>query len=219
MQIHHVEETTLQDFPGRIACAVFLHGCNFRCSFCHNPRTVRDKADLMPPARFFEFLASRQDKLDGVVVSGGEPTIQKGLPSFLANIKRMGFAVKLDTNGSNPDMLKAILKEGLADYVAMDVKAPLDRYAKVVGVAGMTKKIRRSIALIKKSGVPHEFRTTVWPGMTSEDLIVMHGLIKGSPYFLQQYRDDVTLHPQKHLSGYSKETLRRMACAVDAEVR
>jgi len=191
MRIKGLQKTTLIDFPDLVACTVFTPGCNFRCPFCYNSSLVLDdkSSPEIPEKEFFEFLKKREKVLDGVVVSGGEPTLQKDLPEFLEKIKKSGFKIKLDTNGSNPEMLKELFEKKLLNYVAMDVKAPLENYEKACGVKIDLKKIQESIELVKNSGVDYEFRSTVMPKLHSkEDFEKIGELVKGSKrFFLQQF--------------------------------
>ena len=164
MRLGGLQKLTLLDYPGLVACTVFTVGCNMRCPFCQNASLVNriEEENLLPEEEFFSFLKKRQGILDGVCITGGEPTLQPDLNDFIAKIKSMGFKVKLDTNGSFPDKVKEILDSGNVDMVAMDLKNTLDRYAETVGVPGFdTSKIVESIRIIKESGVEYEFRTTV----------------------------------------------------------
>lgn len=158
-----LQKMTLLDFPGKIACTVFLGGCNFRCPFCHNSELFMGKPEkLMEDEEFFAFLKSRKGLLDGVCVSGGEPTLYKDLPRLLKDIKDLGFLVKLDTNGSDPAMLKALVAEGLVDYVAMDIKNSPARYGETVGLAKVNMApMEESIRFLLSGAVAYEFRTTV----------------------------------------------------------
>lgn len=196
MIIGGLEKFSLNDYPGKSSAIIFTQGCNFRCGFCHNPELVLTDQYLkeIPEKEIFKFLDSRRGKLDAVVVSGGEPTIHQDLPKFLKKIKAMGFLVKLDTNGSNPEMLQKILKEGIVDYLAMDIKAPVDaeNYKKVTGIKFDEKgieKIKKSIAFIINSGLQHEFRTTVVKSLLSLDNVRQIAFqIKGAQnYFLQKF--------------------------------
>ena len=154
---------TLLDFPGKVACTVFLHGCNYRCPFCHNAELLEGKAEpLMTVEELLTFLKKRVGLLDGVCVSGGEPTLSSGLRDLLAAIKELGYAVKLDTNGSRPAVLKALVAEGLVDYVAMDIKNAPSRYAETVGLPKVDlAAIEESAAFLMSGAVDSEFRTTV----------------------------------------------------------
>lgn len=158
-----LQKMTLLDFPGKIACTVFLGGCNFRCPFCHNSELFMGKPEkLMEDEEFFAFLKSRRGLLDGVCVSGGEPTLYKTLPDFLAKIKEMGFLVKLDTNGYRPEVLKALVQQGLVDYVAMDVKNSPAMYAQSVGLEKMElSSIEESLRFLIGGELPYELRTTL----------------------------------------------------------
>ncbi len=153
---------TLSDFPGHVAAIVFTQGCNWRCPHCHNRSLLkmrRPEQELIPEAHVFDVLHRRRNELDGLVITGGEPTIQEDLARFLHEVRRLGLAIKLDTNGSRPGVIRRLLEEGLLDYIAMDIKAPLDRYESVVGHPVDIGPIQTSIELIKNSGIRHEFRT------------------------------------------------------------
>jgi len=216
MVIGGLEKLTVIDFPGRVAAIVFTQSCNFRCHFCYNPLLVwpenrdtdkgrnieghpQNQAKINSSSDYvddlFKFLESRRGKLDGVVITGGEPTLHKDLPEFIKKIRAMGFAVKLDTNGTNPEMLKNILAENLVDYLAMDIKAPLEKYPLVVGVQVDSEKIKESISLIMNSGVPYEFRSTIVPGLLiKDDIAVMGELIKGADkWYLQKFKSNTEL--------------------------
>lgn len=198
MKIGGLVRFSLSDFPGHVAAVVFTQGCNLRCPFCHNGGLLpRDAADLTPEDEVWAFLDARRARLGGVVVSGGEPTLQPDLPAFLRRVKALGLAVKLDTNGTRPDVLARILDEGLVDYVAMDMKAPLDRYADLAGVPVDVAKIRRSIDLIARSGVAHQFRTTVVPALlTDADVAAIRAALPAdSPHVTQAFRADLALDP------------------------
>jgi len=193
---------TLIDYPGKIATTVFTVGCNLRCPFCHNPELVEPTAEAVKTFKggekaFFDFLEKRKGILDGVCITGGEPTVQKDIVPFIRRIKEMGFVVKLDSNGTRPEILEEVFREGLVDYVAMDIKNGMDRYAETVRVTVDEEKIRNSIQLIMKSGVPYEFRTTVVPGIhTEEDFDGIAKLIRGArAYYLQEFRDMTILDP------------------------
>ncbi|MEK7139679.1 MAG: anaerobic ribonucleoside-triphosphate reductase activating protein [Patescibacteria group bacterium] len=192
MLIAGLQPTTLIDYPDKLAAIVFTHGCQFRCGYCHNPEIVGGQ----PPQEFsvasvLEFLRSRQGLLEGVVVTGGEPTLHPDLADFLQSVRDLGFAIKLDTNGTNPERLKEIIDRKLVDYLAMDIKAPLAKYNQVTGVKVNPAMITRSIELIKNSGVSYEFRSTIMPFFhTTEDVTAMAQMITGAPrYYLQTFRN------------------------------
>jgi len=162
MKIAGLQKMTLLDFPGRVACTIFLDGCNFRCPFCHNTPLLEGKArPALSEEELFAFLRKRTGILDGVCVTGGEPTLQKELPEFLRKIKDLGYAVKLDTNGYRPEVLRSVVEQGLVDYVAMDIKNSPDRYSETAGVPIDLKKIEQSIQYLVSEKVDYEFRTTV----------------------------------------------------------
>lgn len=158
-----LQKMTLLDFPGKIACTVFLGGCNFRCPFCHNSELFMGKPEkLMEDEEFFKFLSTRKGLLDGVCVSGGEPTLNKDLPEFMARIKEMGFLVKLDTNGYRPEVVKELVRKGLVDYIAMDVKNSPAMYARTVGLEHMElAPIEESLRFLIEGNVAYELRTTL----------------------------------------------------------
>jgi pyruvate formate lyase activating enzyme len=194
------QKLTLIDYPGKIATTVFTVGCSFRCPFCHNPElvispglTVQNKLER----EFFDFLKKRKGKLDGVCITGGEPTIQPDLIDFIKKIKNLGFKVKLDTNGNRPDVLKKVIDLKLVDFIAMDIKNQPKNYDKTTGVKGDIKRIKLSVELIKNSRLPYEFRTTVVPGLHSEkDFEEIAKWIKGArAYYLQEYREIKILDP------------------------
>lgn len=194
MRLGGLQKLSLIDYPGKLAAVVFTQGCNFRCGYCHNPELVlpREYCPVVPEEEVMAFLRGRQEYLEGVVVTGGEPTVQEGLISFLDKLKRLGYLVKLDTNGSRPEVLKQLLSLRLVNYVAMDVKASLIRYDEVTNVPVSTEKIKESIRLIIESGIPHEFRTTVVKALhSSRDLLEILSLVRGSrQYNLQRSRID-----------------------------
>ena len=177
MKIAGLQKLTLLDFPGKVACTVFLGGCNFRCPFCHNSDLLDGKADaLMDEAAFLDFLKKRTGLLDAVCVSGGEPTLQPELPRFLRSIKDLGFLVKLDTNGYRPEVLRSLVEAGLVDYVAMDVKNGPSHYAATTGHPGIDPdRIADSLRFLITGNVPYEFRTTVVEELHSEASILEMG--------------------------------------------
>lgn len=184
MIIGGLQKTSLLDFPDKISAIVFTAGCNFRCGYCHNPELINS---IAPVQDVFEFLKIRVGKLDGVVITGGEPCLQKDLPEFIKKIKSLGFAVKLDTNGSFPEMLATVLPD--IDYIAMDIKAPLEKYQGITGWHGCIDDIARSIQMIMNSGVDYEFRTTVVEGQLEfDDFQKIGKLLNGAKrYYLQKF--------------------------------
>lgn len=176
MNISGLQKMTLLDFPGKVACTVFLAGCNYRCPFCHNAELLDGQIEpLMGREEFLSFLKKRVGLLDGVCISGGEPTLSAGLKELIREIKTMGFAVKLDTNGSRPAVLKELVAEGLVDYVAMDIKNSPARYAETCGIARVNlPAIEESIRFLLSGKVDSEFRTTVVRELhTTQDMVNM----------------------------------------------
>lgn len=189
-KIAGIQKTTLLDYPTKVAAIVFTQGCNFRCGYCHNPDLLeQNKNTNFLPENFISFLKTRQGKLDGVVITGGEPTLQSGLYDFIKQIKQLDFAVKLDTNGTNPKIIKKLLNETLVDYIAMDIKAPFEKYSEITGINVNTNNIKTSIDLIIKSLTEYEFRTTVLKSQLSfEDFDKIGQTIKGANlYYLQKF--------------------------------
>ena len=219
MVISGLQKLTLLDYPGKVACTVFTGGCNFRCPFCHN-------AGLVLPERLAQdttmddvlsFLRKRVGILEGVAVTGGEPLLHKDTEDFLRAVKDMGYLVKLDTNGSFPDRLEAILSKGLADRVAMDIKNSPDAYAKTTGLSNLDlAAVTRSRDLLLSGTVEYEFRTTVVKGLhTAESLIGAAKWIAGAKeYYLQQYKDSGDVIEAGGLSAFSEEEMHALADAV-----
>ena len=209
MKISGLMKLTLLDFPGHVACTVFLAGCNFRCPFCHNGSLVRGGDQDIGKEELFAFLKKRRGVLDGVCVTGGEPLMNADIGELIREIKSLGYLVKLDTNGSYPERLGALLEEGVIDYVAMDIKSGASGYASACGVSVDIEKIRKSIELIKSSGVEHEFRTTVVKGLhTEEDIVGCAALIgAGEPYFLQSYKESDDIIDPNGLSSFDPDEL------------
>jgi pyruvate formate lyase activating enzyme len=197
MRIGGLQKVTLIDYPGNIGATVFTQGCNFRCPYCHNPELVDpgQYGPLIPEEEVLSFLDKRRGKLDAVTVTGGEPTIQKDLDRFLETLKGMGYLVKIDTNGSNPDVLELLIDRSLVDYLAMDIKGPLKKYEVIASVKVDISRIRRSIELITSSGIDHEFRTTVVRSqLAPQDLRSVAKLIaKARLYVLQPFVPTKTL--------------------------
>lgn len=168
------QKTSLIDYPGKIAAVVFLQGCNFRCPFCHNPSLIPAETgiSIFSETEILNFLKNRIGKIEAVVITGGEPTIHNRLPSFMAKLKKMNYQIKLDTNGSHPRMIKRVLEKKLADYIAMDIKAPFNKYDRLTGIKTNPDNIKQSIFLIRNSKISYEFRTTpVRPLLDFNDII------------------------------------------------
>jgi len=193
MRIGGLQKCSLIDYPGRLSCVIFTQGCNFRCPYCHNRELVLPQhfKDPISPQEVLDHLNKRRAYLDAVVISGGEPTQQEDLIDFMGLVKGLDYLIKLDTNGSRPHVIQKIIRQGMADYIAMDVKTSLEKYPKAIGVDFSVEKIKESIELIKNSGIPHEFRTTVvQPFCTFEDVCQVSLLVKGShSYRLQAFRE------------------------------
>ncbi len=227
MKIHGLQKMTVLDYPGHVACTVFLGGCDLRCPFCHNYELADGSAKpVMDETELLAFLDKRKGLLEGVAVTGGEPCLHEGLPALLKEIKDRGFLVKLDTNGLHPALLERMLKEGLVDYAAMDIKNCPEKYALTSGVKDVDlAAVRKSVRLLKESGIPYEFRTTVVDEFHEEE--DFHGIgemIRGAgKYFLQCFTDRDTV-PFEGLHAPSREKLE--AClkimseyAASAEIR
>ncbi|MBN1522958.1 MAG: anaerobic ribonucleoside-triphosphate reductase activating protein [Spirochaetales bacterium] len=217
MLIGGIHRFSLIDFPKKIACTVFTLRCNLRCHYCHNPELVdpAQHSERMLPELFFDFLQDRHGKLDGVVITGGEPTLQPDLPEFCKKIKDMGFLVKLDTNGTNSEMLTQLVREKLVDYIAMDIKAPLEKYREVTGVSdtAITAEVQKSLTFMSASSVQHEFRTTVVKGLLSEkDIMAIGDLLQDNQtYILQKFAASQTLCPAyADAEPFSDETIDKL---------
>lgn len=212
MKIQGLQKLTLLDFPGKVACTVFTAGCNFRCPFCHNASLVVNipqEAEITE-AGFFDFLRRRQGVMDGVCVSGGEPLLQPGIEDFIQRIKEMGYAVKLDTNGSFPEKLQMLVEKGLIDYVAMDIKNSRESYSITSGVEPLDiVSIEKSVSYLKEGHIPYEFRTTVVKNFHTEEEFERIGqwLLGAKQYFLQNFVDSGDLI-NKRVQGCTEEEMR-----------
>jgi len=214
MKIGGLQKLTLIDYPGKLAATVFLTGCNFRCPFCYSselvlPEKIR-KQPKISETEFFKFLKERKKLIDGVVICGGEPTISKGLTLLIKKIKKMGFFVKLDTNGANPEILKELIDKKLVDYVAMDIKGPKEKYSKFAGKKVDVKKIQKSIDILRKDKVDYEFRSTIVPTLhKKEDVIEMAKWIRGAKrYYLQNFLPEKTIDQKfEKIKPYPQEYL------------
>jgi pyruvate formate lyase activating enzyme len=209
-----LQRLSLIDYPGKLCATIFTAGCNFRCPYCYNEDIVLDYPAMpkMPEDKIIEFLHPRLGFLDGVCVTGGEPTIHRELPKFLGRLKSIGSLVKLDTNGSRPKALAYVMEKGLVNYIALDVKVPLGRYEETVRYRVKPEGLKETIKLIRRSGVDHEFRTTVVPGLLDgDDLEEIAMTLAGSKrYVLQQFRPGKTLCPDfKDVKPYSEAEMRQ----------
>ncbi len=220
MIISGIQKFTLLDFPGKIACIIFTGGCDYRCGFCHNPEFVlpeelaKLRKNFIPEEAALNFLKRRRGMLDGVVISGGEPTIMPDLETFIMKVRELGFAVKLDTNGNRPDTLRSLMDKGLVDYVAMDFKTSLPDYRSLVGRWADEMRLRESIELLKEGDVDYEFRTTLIREVhTPEILEAMRDTLAGAKrLYLQTFRSGITLDPTfKHFHGFEPEETREIA--------
>jgi len=200
MKIGGIQKFSLIDYPGKISCVVFTQGCNFRCGYCHNPQLVLPEffENTIDEKIVFEYLLNRKNKIEGVVITGGEPTIHNDLPGFIKKIKMLGFNVKLDTNGGNPKMLKILFEEKLLDFVAMDVKTELENYSKLCGVNINSKAISESISLIKNSSVERQFRITLLKGIHDVDQITKIENTFGIKLHLQYFHFTTALLSKKY---------------------
>jgi pyruvate formate lyase activating enzyme len=225
MFIGALQKTTLTDFPGYVACIVFLVNCNFKCKFCYNKELTshkyfkKSKRELIEVKDFFAFLDSKKKMLDGVVITGGEPTVSPGLYDFIKKIKELGFKVKLDTNGTNPNILKKLFSENLIDYVAMDFKAPVGKFHEITQSSIPFETILDSVSLLKASGVPHEFRTTLYPKLTREDLIEISHFILKEKWFWQLFQSKTALDPKsRKLKSMKLSELKKIAEEIKPNV-
>lgn len=230
MIIGGLEKLTLLDFPDKLAAIVFTKGCNFRCHYCYNPMLVWPKASeslaldekdiekgypLIKEEDLFLFLKDRQGKIDGVVITGGEPTMHADLPDFIRRIRALGYLIKLDTNGTNPKMLESLIKDKLIDYIAMDIKASWDKYESVIDMAVNLDNLQKSVKIIMSSSVPYEFRTTLVPDLhQAEDIEAMGRAISGADrWYLQKFKPDTgLLDPSyEHKSTFTNKELKDLA--------
>lgn len=222
MKIYGFQKTTLLDYPEHVAATVFTGGCNFRCPFCQNAGLVNpgreEHTGVVQEEDVFAHLKKRQGILDGVCITGGEPTLQPDLEEFIRKVRDLGYQVKLDTNGYRPEVLRHLLEQGLLDYVAMDVKASRENYARAAGweqnlpESFHLEYIEESIALLQNSGIPYEFRTTAVKGLhTVEEFEEIGRWLSGSrAYFIQSYREDGEILNGAGLRSFTMEELREM---------
>jgi pyruvate formate lyase activating enzyme len=222
MKIHGLMKMTILDFPGKVACTVFLGGCDMRCPFCHNSELLDPEAPAeMDENDLLAFLRKRQGLLDGVVFTGGEPLLRRDLPDLMRKIREMGFLIKLDTNGNHPDRLIEIVEEGLVDYVAMDIKNSPEKYGETIGIPGFDiTKVRKSVGFLLQGKVPYEFRTTIVRQFHDEES--MRGIaewIDGADrYYLQEFGDRETVK-YSGLQACSKEQMETFLEIVKTRVK
>lgn len=210
-------KNSLIDYPGKVSCVIFLSGCNFNCPYCHNPSLIKNSGeypDLLEDGRLFEFLKERTDFIDGVVISGGEPTLQNRLFKLCERIKRLGYSIKLDTNGSRPERLRKLLEAGLVDYVAMDIKTDPTHYDPLIQKGCNPEDILSSLRIIMDSAPDYEFRTTCVKGFVDESIMERIGnLIEGARlYALQQFNNSEVLHPEFFRSNDSYHNPDEIMC-------
>lgn len=220
MLIAGFNKTSFVDYPGVISSVVFTPYCNMNCWYCHNRHILADNGlNLVEQEDVLDYLEKRAGQVKGVVVTGGEPTLQPDLIFFISQVKELGLLVKLDTNGTNPHILKKLMDRKLIDYAAMDIKAPLNKYSETAGTSVDIEKIRESISLLMNSPMPYEFRTTFAPTLTQEDILEIADDIQGARvYYLQQYRPytgpaaqgTISVSPKAHSRQYVLETSEKM---------
>ena len=225
MKISGLQKLSLVDFDGHMAATIFVSGCNFACPFCHNSRLVNGQEEIIPRSEVIEYLEKRKNMLDAVCISGGEPTLYKDLPDLVREIKSMGYLIKLDTNGTNPAMIRELYQENLIDYIAMDIKNSYEKYSLTAGKCVDLDNIKKSIKYIMSCGIDYEFRTTLIREFHNfEDIKDIAKIIKSAPkYFLQKFEDsgeciesglnpipkDEVLEYQKYLEKYIKNVSLR----------
>ena len=224
MKIGGLQKFSLIDYPGEICAIIFTQGCNFRCPYCHNPELSNPDLyeECIPEEKIFAFLEKRKGKLDAVSITGGEPTLQPDLIDFIRKIKDRGYLIKIDTNGTRPEVLKTLIEDKLIDYIAMDVKAPLEKYRKITRSKINTELIGKSIKIIKKSNIQHEFRTTVVKSQLKEDdLIAISRLVKNARlYVLQKFTPSKTMDPKfLNKKTYSDDEFDQFRKKIKKQVR
>ncbi|QOX65226.1 anaerobic ribonucleoside-triphosphate reductase activating protein [Anoxybacterium hadale] len=221
MNISGIVKSSLIDYPGLISCVIFVPGCNYTCFYCHNRQLVDGSHVLLSPRYVMDFLEKRAGLLDGAVISGGEPTLQAGLLPFLTSLKQLGYQVKLDTNGSNPHIIEALIHSNLCNYFAVDYKAPATRYPSICGMDSDASKVLKTLEILLDNEVPFEVRTTVFPELGAEDLMVMAQELPVVPrYVLNRYRPPEKFLPEDELRIRRKaptpEELQFFAACVSA---
>jgi len=215
MKIGGLQKVSLIEYPGKVCAIIFTQGCNFRCPNCYNPELVDPTlfTDCIPEDDVLSFLKKRKGKLDAVTITGGEPTIQDDLIEFIDYVRKIGYSIKLDTNGSHPEVIEKLFRKKLLDYVAMDIKGPLKKYRMVTRADVNEANIKQSIEMIMKAGIPYEFRTTLVKQLLKEDDILEIGkLIKNACiYMLQQFMPAKTLDTEfQKYTEYSREEMEAL---------
>ena len=217
MKIGGFEPCTLLDYPGKVSCIVYTVGCNFRCKYCYNTDIISEQnfsVSNRPPileSYVLDYIQKHTKMLDGVVITGGEPTLQYDLPLFCQKIKWLDKSVKLDTNGSNPEMLQTLINNKLVDYVAMDLKAPLDKYEEITTYKDI-KNVEKSIKILKTSSIPHEFRLTLYPQLKRDDICRAIDLVPGETIYLQNFEPaHAYSEDARNLKALPKELIEQIA--------
>jgi len=221
MKIAGMVKNSFVDYPGLVACTLFTPRCNYDCFYCHNRPLIENPPELLAEEDVFAFLRKRRGLLDAVVVTGGEPTLQKDLADFLGRVKAIGYRLKLDTNGSDPEAVRSLLSAGLCDYYAVDYKAPFRRYPEICGRGADAGKTLETIDILMASGADFEVRTTVIPQLDLQDLLTMAGELPRLPRFvLNRYRKPESYRPQEEArvsaTPYTQAEIAKMAEAVRA---
>jgi pyruvate formate lyase activating enzyme len=224
MRIGGIQKFSLIDYPGRLAAVIFTQGCNFRCPYCHNPELVNPKSfgKSLPEDSIISFLEKRSGRLDGVSITGGEPALQPDLIPFIERVKRLGYAVKIDTNGTLPGVLDELIERRLVDYIAMDIKGPFKKYGEIAGAEIDTEIIRQSVERVMNSGIDYEFRTTVVKSLlTAEDLQKTAALIRGARrYVLQKFVPSKCLDERfARETTYTEKEFEEIIEKLSADVR
>ena len=225
VKIGGLEKTSLLDYPGKISAVIFTYGCNLKCSYCHNPELVIeefDKEHSISQEYLFEFLEKKKGKIEAVVITGGEPLLHSDLEKLIREIRKMGFLIKLDTNGLLPDKLRALVEKDLLDYIAMDIKYPSSDYPAMTGYPAVRDKIKESIEIIMDSGIDYEFRTTYVKGIHTFESAKRIGLmIQGAKlYYIQNFRDGKTITPGFDSSNsFTEKELRKLRSTASPYVK
>jgi pyruvate formate lyase activating enzyme len=222
MRINGFQGVSCIDYPGKICSIVYTSPCNFRCPFCHNPSLVSINYEVLSEEDILADIYDRREFIDAVSVTGGEPVLQPDLPAFFGKIHGMGLLTKLDTNGYEPEKLKALTEAGLLDYIAMDIKTSPEMYTKAAGLKTDPERIKKSLNYIMNSGIDYEFRTTAVPGLvTEEDFLKIAHLIEGAPlYSIQQFKNELTLEPSfGKIKPYSDKKIDEFAAIIRKYVK